>query len=142
MKTQYLPRQQNTWRTAIIPALLRGSWCALLLALAVTQLEGQPANGNTPSTAVFTNYHGWNDSVSVNNGVVEAIIVPADGRVQQFRFLGDTNGAFWEDSRLYGRTPSGFYRSFGGDKAWPSPSRASPPCSCLNQLRRRKLFWG
>ena len=87
--------------------------------LAVASAQGQMANA--PSTAVFTNYHGWDNAVSVNNGVVEAVVVPTDGRVQQFRFLGDTNGVFWENSRAWGRTPSGFYPNFGGDKAWPSP---------------------
>ena len=38
------------------------------------------------------------------------------GRIQQFRFAGDTNGAFWESA-----SASGFYRNYGGDKAWPSP---------------------
>ena len=72
---------------------------------------------------MFTNYHGWSNAVSLNNGVVEAIIVPTDGRVQQFRFAGETNGVLWEDPRGWGRAPSGsgFYANFGGDSAWPSP---------------------
>lgn len=74
-----------------------------------------------PAAAVFTNYHGWSNAVSLHNDVVEAVIVPTIGRVQQFRFVGDTNGVLWENSRVWGRTPSGFYPNFGGDKAWPSP---------------------
>lgn len=113
MKIQSLMRNLTTvnklWTTS----------AALLLVLAVASAQGQMANA--PSTAVFTNYHGWDNAVSVNNGLVEAIVVPTDGRVQQFRFLGDTNGVFWENSRAWGRTPSGFYPNFGGDKAWPSP---------------------
>ncbi len=91
----------------------------LLLALAAAGVQGQTVSA--PTSAVFTNYHGWSNSVSVNNGVVEAVIVPAVGRVQQFRFAGDTNGVLWENSRMWGRTSSGFYPNFGGDKAWPSP---------------------
>ncbi len=78
---------------------------------------------NAPNSATVTNYHSWTNVVAVNNGIVEALIVPNDGRVQQFRFLGDTNGALWEDPTLYGQTPTGsaVYQNFGGDKAWPSP---------------------
>ncbi len=53
--------------------------------------------------AAFTNYHGWSNAVSLNNGVVEAVIVPTVGRVQQFRFVGDTNGALWEDPQGMGQ---------------------------------------
>ena len=81
---------------------------------------------NPPNPVVVTNYHSWNNVVSVNNGIVEALISPTDGRVQQFRFLGDTNGALWENSALYGQAPNNAngYNNFGGDKAWPSPQAA------------------
>ncbi len=81
---------------------------------------------NAPNTAAVTNYHLWTNVVAVNNGLVEALIVPNDGRVQQFRFLGDTNGALWENSSLYGQVPNNAagYNNFGGDKAWPSPQSA------------------
>ena len=58
---------------------------------------------NAPNPAANTNYHSWANSVTINNGLVEAVIVPTIGRVQQFRFLGDTNNAFWEDPTLYGQ---------------------------------------
>jgi hypothetical protein len=77
---------------------------------------------NPPNPAAYTNYHSWANSVTVNNGLVEAVIVPTIGRVQQFRFLGDTNGAFWENPSLYGQNPStSSYQNFGGNKAWPAP---------------------
>ncbi|HEX5399327.1 MAG TPA: hypothetical protein VFY06_09790, partial [Verrucomicrobiae bacterium] len=98
---------------------LRGGGVILLLMSAVASVQGQMAG--TPNKAAFTSYHGWDNAVSLNNGVVEAIIVPTDARVQQFRFLGNTNGVLWENSRMWGRIPSGFYGNFGGDKAWPSP---------------------
>jgi hypothetical protein len=71
-----------------------------------------------------TNYHGWSESLVVSNGKVEAIIVPAIGRVMQFRFAGDTDGPFWENRRLDGKAPdpkSAEWGNFGGDKTWPSP---------------------
>jgi hypothetical protein len=74
---------------------------------------------------VVTNYATWTNSVQLNNGLVEAVIVPPAGRVLQFRFLGSSNGAFWENHTLYGQTatPTSWNTegSFGGDKAWPSP---------------------
>jgi hypothetical protein len=81
---------------------------------------------NAPNTTEITNYHSWTNVVSVNNGLVEALINPTDGRVQQFRFLGDADGALWENPQLYGMAPhNGFgYNNFGGDKAWPSPQSA------------------
>lgn len=83
---------------------------------------------NPPNTTIISNYHSWTNVVSLNNGLVEALVSPTDGRIQQFRFLGNTNGGFtngvfWENASLYGHTPtgSGSYADFGGDKAWPSP---------------------
>lgn len=113
---------------------------AILVALVHALAHGQPAQAipprvfsinteegksfrraSAPNAAVFTNYHSWDNVVSLTNGIVEAVVVPSIGRVQQFRFVGDTNGAFWENRPLFGRTASGYYSSFGGDKAWPSP---------------------
>ena len=69
------------------------------------------------------NYRGWEDSYILSNSQVEAIIVPAIGRIMQFRFLGGEN-AFWEDSKIYGKIPnpqSEEWDNFGGDKTWPAP---------------------
>src|SRR5260370_31231286 len=83
------------------------------------------AKANHPNTAVVTNYASWTNSVLLNNGLVEAVIVPPAGRVLQFRLSGSSNGAFWENRNLYGQTatPTSWNTegSFGGDKAWPSP---------------------
>ena len=77
---------------------------------------------------MVTNYKGWTNAVLLNNGLVEAVIVPNAARVLQFRFLGATNGVFWENSRLNGQsaTASSWNTegAFGGDKAWPSPQSA------------------
>lgn len=70
------------------------------------------------------NYQGWPDSILLSNGLVEAVIVPAVGRVMQFRFAGRPDGPFWENPGLWGRRPdpgSEDWANFGGDKAWPAP---------------------
>ena len=82
---------------------------------------------------VHTNYHGWANSILVSNGRVEAVIVPAIGRVMQFRFAGEEEGPFWENRPLDGMKPepeSKEWGNFGGDKTWPAPqadwSRLTP----------------
>ena len=74
-------------------------------------------------------WHGWPNCLLIQNGIVEAVIVPSIARVMQFRLLGDTVGAFWENRALDGRLhPSVAHQSlgdqwlnFGGDKCWPAP---------------------
>lgn len=92
-------------------------------------------------------YHGWPDSLLLSNGTVEIIIVPAIGRVMQFRFAGDEAGALWENRHLDGHplcanAPSAEWLNFGGDKAWPSPQldwekhtgRAWPPPATFDSV--------
>ena len=60
----------------------------------------------------------------MTNGVVEVAIVPAIGRVMQFRFAGEERGAFFENRDLDGKSPdpnSSEWINFGGDKTWPAP---------------------
>ncbi len=94
---------------------------------------------------VRTNYHGWNNSVLLSNGKVEAIVVPEIGRVMQFRFVGQQDGPFWDNRELYGKAPdpkSKDWMNFGGDKAWPAPQedwdkktpRAWPPPSAFDAM--------
>ena len=69
-------------------------------------------------------YHGWNEALIVSNGKVEAVVVPAIGRVMQFRFAGENDGPFWENRLLDGKAPdsqSSEWGNFGGDKSWPAP---------------------
>jgi len=95
----------------------------LLSVVALALATSLETTVRAASTTLITNYHSWSNVVSVNNGVVEALIVPAIGRVQQFRFAGETDGALWENPRTLGRSSSGggMYPNFGGDKAWPAP---------------------
>jgi hypothetical protein len=75
-----------------------------------------------------TNYHGWPETYVMSNGEVNAVIVPAIGRVMQFGFVGEP-GVFWENRQLDGREVDGQlvvwaakeWVNFGGDKTWPSP---------------------
>ncbi|MDY6900189.1 MAG: DUF4380 domain-containing protein [Cyanobacteriota bacterium] len=69
------------------------------------------------------NYQGWSDSYILSNSQVEAVIVPAIGRIMQFGFQ-DGENTFWEDSQIYGKIPlpkSEEWDNFGGDKTWPAP---------------------
>jgi hypothetical protein len=79
-----------------------------------------------------TTYVGWTNSITLKNGLVEAIVVPAVGRLMQFRFVGDTNDALWVNPSSVGQSASASgFTDFGGDKAWPAPqsswSRPWPP---------------
>ncbi|MBN8248933.1 MAG: hypothetical protein J0L84_16010 [Verrucomicrobia bacterium] len=73
-----------------------------------------------------TNHLGWSDAWVVSNGQVEAVVVPAVGRVMQFRWCGATQGPFWENPQLAGKPMpeapwTASHGSFGGDKTWPAP---------------------
>jgi hypothetical protein len=78
-------------------------------------------------TQIF--YHGWPDCFLIANGEVEAVVVPAIGRVMQLRLAGETDGAFWENRALDGQLHApasdqadpGEWINFGGDKCWPAP---------------------
>ncbi|MBW4563657.1 MAG: DUF4380 domain-containing protein [Mojavia pulchra JT2-VF2] len=77
----------------------------------------------TKVTAVKTNYRGWRDSWVLSNGQVEAVIVPAIGRVMQFRFQNGED-TFWENPKMSGKIPNPTPKkwvNFGGDKTWPAP---------------------
>ncbi len=80
---------------------------------------------------------GWERCWTLDNGETEALIVPAIGRILQFRRI-DQPGPFWHDPALHGRSPdpaSTEWLNFGGDKSWPAPqsdwatltARAWPP---------------
>ena len=79
----------------------------------------------------FTNYHGWTNSIVMQNRLAEVVIVPAIGRIMQFRFIDQPDGPFWENAGMYGVQPSSTSwdtpGSFGGDKVWPSPQTWSWP---------------
>jgi hypothetical protein len=74
-------------------------------------------------------YHGWQNCYLMSNGKAEVVIVPAIGRVMQFRFAGDDDGPFFENRALDGKAPdpkSKEWANFGGDKSWPAPQAQWP----------------
>jgi hypothetical protein len=88
-----------------------------------------PSSQKIGVSIVRISWHGWNDSYLISNGSVEAIVVPAIGRVMQLRMVGDSAGTFWENRPLDGRlhqTDQHQWCNFGGDKCWPAPQSAWP----------------
>jgi hypothetical protein len=74
-------------------------------------------------------WHGWPDCYLLSNGCIEAIVVPAIGRVMQLRLAGEEAGTFWENRALEGQLhPTGWHEwcNFGGDKCWPAPQSSWP----------------
>jgi hypothetical protein len=100
-----------------------------------------PTSPTAQRTAVSVesiSYHGWPDCYRLSNGIVEATVVPAIGRVMQLRLEGEAEGVFWENRELDGQLhddASNEWINFGGDKCWPAPQavwtgqqgRAWPP---------------
>lgn len=89
-------------------------------------------------------YHGWTGSYFLRNPQAEVVIVPAVGRIMQFRFFGE-DGPFWENEQLEGKLPdpvSSEWGNFGGDKTWPAPqadwpsiaTRAWPPPPAFDSM--------
>lgn len=94
----------------------------LILALAANSFAAT-------TTITKTNYHGWPNSYVMSNGTVEAIVVPAIGRVMQFRFVGEETGPFFENRAMDGKQgipASTEWGNFGGDKTWPAPQEDWP----------------
>src|SRR5437867_10677826 len=132
------------------------SGSTLLAVIGMVLFTGAVQGSEPPSSAaaqafepvgflVRTNYHGWANSILLSNGRVEAVIVPAIGRVMQFRFAGEEDGPFWENRALDGIKPepeSKEWSNFGGDKTWPAPQsdwpkltpRAWPPPVAFDSL--------
>ena len=88
-----------------------------MLASATTALLAGPIN------IVRTNYHGWADSLYLNNGQVEVVVAPCIGRIMRLGFAGAEN-VLWENRSLEGKNYDGTQTAWvnlGGDKSWPSP---------------------
>ncbi len=120
--------------------------CLVVLPVALLcSLVANPA-ALAPRIAIKrATYHQWAESLILGNGQVEVVVVPAIGRVMQFRFAGDDDGPFWENAALFGKSPdpvSSTWGNFGGDKTWPAPqgdwpkltSRAWPPPPAFDSM--------
>ena len=86
--------------TLTLVAVLSAGWCSRV-AQGSERLTSGAARALEPvGFLVRTNYHGWADSILVSNGRVEAVIVPAVGRVMQFRFAGEEDPDRLAEQRL------------------------------------------
>jgi len=124
--------------------LLAWLWICSLLAPAAAL--GQPFLRSSPVARITqTSYHGWTEALILANGYAEAVVVPAIGRVMQFRRVGEVDGPFWENRTLDGAHPDPHAKewiNFGGDKTWPAPQadwnvqtgRAWPPPKAFDSM--------
>ena len=101
--------------------------------MSISSAEQNPAiaspSAGAPIVVSRIDYHGWKDCYRLASSTLEAIIVPAIGRIMQLRRIGDNAGAFWENRELDGKLPqpdSGTWTNFGGDKCWPAPQSDWP----------------
>jgi hypothetical protein len=94
------------------------------------QGASDPSGDKQPGIAVTQiSWHGWPDCYLMANGSIEAIVVPAIGRVMQLRLKDEADGPFWENRALDGQLSnpaSTEWINFGGDKSWPSPQTEWP----------------
>jgi hypothetical protein len=136
--------------TSVRPRIAQAS-LGFIVAVASASVisRADPANLNSnalsATSITWTNYHSWSDSIVMSNGKVEAVIVPAIGRVMQFKFVGENDGPLWNNRNLDGKAPdpkSTNWLNFGGDKSWPSPQadwsnitdRAWPPPPAFDSM--------
>ena len=84
-----------------------------------------------PVTVTRLTWHGWPGSLRLSNGIVEALVVPAIGRIMSFGFVGhpETSPIFvnkeWDGKTIADADPT-TWAAFGGDKLWPSPQSEWP----------------
>jgi hypothetical protein len=104
--------------------LLTLAACALWL----TQLSCRKPSAPTIERAQLD---GW-EAIILRNRSAEVVVVPAVGRIMQFRWLvpeaGASAGPFWNHPALGPKLPgdeNGWVND-GGDKAWPAPQSAWP----------------
>lgn len=108
----------------------RTIWAGWLLPL-LAAVFLLPADAVAPAALPFddadlrrVDYHGWQDSLVLSNGIVEVVVVPAIGRVMDFRFVGEEDGPLWQNPALSGKAVDPLAKewpNFGGDKVWPAP---------------------
>ncbi|HTG45931.1 MAG TPA: DUF4380 domain-containing protein [Verrucomicrobiae bacterium] len=116
--------------------------CLWYLALYLVVVAGK---SNAATTHEKISYHGWPEAFLLKNDQAELVVVPAIGRVMQFKLAGDADGPFWENRALDGKPTqpqSSEWINFGGDKTWPSPQgewekmtgRGWPPPTAFDSL--------
>jgi hypothetical protein len=103
--------------------------------------------GDSPIKIEEVSHREWPKSLRISNGLVEAIVVPAVGRIMAFQWAGAGRNVFWADESNDDQhmVVEEGWRNFGGDKAWPSPQsewesltgRAWPPPAAFDSLAYR-----
>jgi hypothetical protein len=107
-------------RLPCLPAI--GLATAVLAGLALFATRA-PAD---PVTVTRVSFDGWADCIRIANGTVEAIVVPANGRIMAFRLIGDrASDPLYVNADIAGKPGGGAgWVNFGGSKVWPSPQSA------------------
>jgi hypothetical protein len=107
------------------------TFVAFLLAFLAVLPAGSVYAATKPVTVTRLTWHGWPGSVRVSNGIVEAVVVPAIGRIMSFQFVGrpETSPVFvnkeWDGKTVADADPV-TWAAFGGDKLWPAPQSEWP----------------
>lgn len=120
------PRQRSLQRQLVL--FIFGLLMVVPLVILFREFGAMSADPAPPISTRTIDYRGWAESIVMESSRVEVIIVPAIGRVMQFRFKGE-EGPFWENEALWGKSPdaaSPEWGNFGGDKTWPSPQSKWP----------------
>lgn len=76
-----------------------------------------------PPQVTPTNYHGYAHAWKLENGVIEAVVVPEIGRLMHLSLKGGDN-VLWTNQKLLGTRLDGTQTAWvnlGGDKSWPAP---------------------
>ena len=95
------------------------------IVLAQSSAAGQDSGASISRIS----WHRWPDCFLIENSIVEAVVVPAIGRVIHFGLAGQKSGCFWQNRALDGQLhqkASSEWSNFGGEKCWPAPQSAWP----------------
>jgi len=80
-----------------------------------------PVEGCKPAIS-HIKFNGW-EAYRLTDGRVEAVVVPAIGRVMHYGLIGGQN-FLWNNSRKTFKDKE--WKNWGGDKTWPAPQSAWP----------------
>lgn len=111
-------------------ASLRPACSALLLSIAITAAAAPPAATVPVNPILPTNYLGWPNTYHLQNDQLEALIVPALGRLVWLAPIR-ANSPLRMDPSLQGRTPTPDepFFNIGGDWLWPVTQARWPALS-------------
>lgn len=107
-------------------AVLGGLWLGWAHAMAVGAAPAAPSNSVAAATlprapgvnVVIPTLYKGRAAFRLSQGAVEAIIVPALGRVMRYGFVGGPNFLWNAAPKEY---KTGEWKNWGGDKTWPAP---------------------